>query len=225
MILSDLFEGNSAAEFIRHMEQYRDDPDIHVSFTDIEKMGINPRDTCAVTPLGVYAYPITHALRALDRQTIPFASGREHLYVLRATGRMLEMNQYSDADLSHDLNMMAETCADLCEFPVEKMHKFINRTVSLTSQSFITCTSAQLLWASVDNIAAYASSYKQRRRDVVMNLCLRRLGYDGVVDRGDGIIHGNESYQTAFLTRSSYRVVESLRNNHLKPEPPYYRKD
>ena len=40
-----------------YLEQYKDDPDVYISFTDISKIGINPRSDFN-TPNGIYTYPL-----------------------------------------------------------------------------------------------------------------------------------------------------------------------
>lgn len=40
-----------------YLEQYKNDPDVYISFTDIDKIGINPRSKYN-TPVGIYCYPL-----------------------------------------------------------------------------------------------------------------------------------------------------------------------
>ena len=39
------------------LKQYKDDPSIYISFTEINKIGINPVSKWD-TPLGIYCYPL-----------------------------------------------------------------------------------------------------------------------------------------------------------------------
>lgn len=40
-----------------YLEQYKDDPDVYISFTEIDKIGINPQSVYD-TPVGIYCYPL-----------------------------------------------------------------------------------------------------------------------------------------------------------------------
>ena len=40
-----------------YVEQYKNDPDVYISFTKIDKIGINPKSQFN-TPLGIYCYPL-----------------------------------------------------------------------------------------------------------------------------------------------------------------------
>ena len=40
-----------------YVEKYKDDPDVYISFTEIDKIGINPQSQYN-TPVGIYTYPL-----------------------------------------------------------------------------------------------------------------------------------------------------------------------
>jgi hypothetical protein len=51
MLLSSLFEGK--VFYIDALEQYKDDPNIFITYSDVMKVGINPRSYYD-TPIGIY---------------------------------------------------------------------------------------------------------------------------------------------------------------------------
>ena len=57
--------------------------EIWVSFTDLEKLGINPKTTWTETPIGLYAYPIRYAIKMMrDNPDDLFASAKPWIQVL-----------------------------------------------------------------------------------------------------------------------------------------------
>ena len=59
-------------------------PTSHIHFTDINKLGINPKSPYD-TPLGIYTYPNTNYIRRLFRRgKLPFAQERKYIVVAKA---------------------------------------------------------------------------------------------------------------------------------------------
>ena len=84
------------------LKQYADDSNVYITFTEIDKVGLNPQSPYN-TPLGVYCYPLKEAW---DRYNInshkslkglPFASDRPNIYVIRLFKKDgFVNNMYSD---------------------------------------------------------------------------------------------------------------------------------
>lgn len=67
------------------LEQYKDDPDVYISFTHNlggPKLGINPQSKYG-TPLGIYAYPVKAMWHEIQNNRIPFAGDREYIWVFK----------------------------------------------------------------------------------------------------------------------------------------------
>lgn len=82
-------EQNPKVSAYQALKQYSDDPTIYISFTDIDKVGINPKSKFN-TPLGIYCYNLEQAWnmydvdRRKDLKGLPFAADRPNIYVLQA---------------------------------------------------------------------------------------------------------------------------------------------
>lgn len=64
------------------LQQYVD-KGCFIQFSDIEKLGINPRSEFN-TPLGIYAYPLTNDIyRQFRQNSIPFASDRKYIILFK----------------------------------------------------------------------------------------------------------------------------------------------
>lgn len=211
MILCDLFEKRTP--LIELLEPYRDDPDVFVSFTDILKMGVNPK-TDWDDPIGIYAYPVSEMFSTYHGNNIPFAGERKYAFILRANGKMLELTQMGEDEVERDIETMVakfreafyqplpseldstrEDCKEYFEGILEEWHWML----SPPGPGF---------WRISERMASFISNrFPNRERAMIWNSLLRSCGYDGVVDRGAGIISDNEPAQALFLSISSFEVL------------------
>lgn len=87
------------------VKPYQDD---YITFTDINKVGINP-STTHDTPLGIYCYPVKYIWKQYNItksfSLLPFASNRKYVHVLRPKhlGREILVTEYSSSHLENDL--------------------------------------------------------------------------------------------------------------------------
>lgn len=86
--------------------QWWNDPTIYVSFTSLEKIGINPQSEYN-TPLGVYAYPLKEMYDNIEQDKIPFAGDQPWIQVLKST-HATELSNYSDGDLATDITKLKQ---------------------------------------------------------------------------------------------------------------------
>jgi hypothetical protein len=81
-------EQNPKVSAFDYLKEWSTDPDVYISFTRIDKIGINPNSEFG-TPLGVYAYPLAVAWdlynvpRNKSLKVLPFAADRPHIWVIR----------------------------------------------------------------------------------------------------------------------------------------------
>jgi hypothetical protein len=90
----------SAVEYLR---KWKDDSDVYISFTEIDKIGINPKSKYN-TPLGIYTYPLKeiwemyHVEARGSLKSLPFAANEPHIFVLKVNhskGKFIN-DMYSD---------------------------------------------------------------------------------------------------------------------------------
>jgi len=230
MIVSELFEGvllERRPDAISALAKYASDPDIYITFVDLPKVGINPQSTFN-TPLGIYTYPLQAYWDTIRYGNIPFASERPYVYVLKSTGRVLELADYSKAAYEADLEKLHRLYGQIV---IDRQHRasyskngeeftddqvwghFIDRSVNGARViNTITNPFGFALWVVTMSIADTISK-SRNRRGVAWNSILRSLGYTGISDKaGQGIIHPNEPTQAVFLTKQAVRVVELIDN-------------
>lgn len=95
---------------IEILSEYKNDPDVYISFTGIDKIGINPQSSFN-TPNGIYTYPLKAAWSFYDIdkkgiQGFPFAKERPYIWIVRKSCNTFVDDigkQYSKKDLERDL--------------------------------------------------------------------------------------------------------------------------
>lgn len=205
MRLIDLFEGNRPSA-ISSLEKYLGDPSVYVTFVDVEKIGINPQTLYRETPIGIYAYPVDHAVEAMKERKVKFAGHRDYIGVLRSVGEMLDLSTYSWDDLDADIERLTALWR-LIDSDKEKALVMLRRRED---------TAAQTIWLMTRQIASFKKVRQGRNRVVAWNGIFRAIGYSGVVDHGDGIIHDWEPHQAVFFSKQGCRTLEFLINDHLR---------
>ena len=68
------------------LKEYKDDPNIYISFTDIDKLGINPQSGYN-TPLGIYTYPLKEIWKSFNHSTetihVPFKGNADYIWIVK----------------------------------------------------------------------------------------------------------------------------------------------
>ncbi len=217
MLLIDLFEARSE-KALDVLSRYLKRPNMFVSFVDIEKLGINPQSQHGSTPLGIYAYPLGTAYVQMKSLTVPFASGRKYICLFQSQGRMLDLRGYTDADYDGDVAALSEywkfLSPDNEEFAINLLVRWSEDMMSTYHSP------GQAIWKLVDRIANRAERLYERDSMVISNSLFRKLGYAGVIDYGESIIHVGEPEQAVFFSRDACRVVEFLVNDHISDTIP-----
>ena len=94
---------------------YKDDPDIYITYTAVDKIGLNPNNRYN-TPLGIYCYPIKETYRLFVDDEIPYASDRDNVWVLRKKPGIKfldDMQEYSSKDFDDDIEKLIKIVPDV----------------------------------------------------------------------------------------------------------------
>jgi len=195
------------------LEKWSSSPDIHISYTAIRKIGVNPKSKFIDTPLAVYAYPLKEVWDDIKNEgvrNVRFAANTsKFIFVLRERGQKLkDVSDYRKSDLDADLKKIRTIVGDAVyndalsgfkEYPLpyQNLQHFVY-TVALKTGKKTT--------------AGYSA--------VISNILLK-LGYVGFSDRkGTGQIHPAEETQSYFLAPKAYEVVDviEIKNIDVKDE-------
>ena len=216
MILNELRRSSavlprqSTAEQLKLIAKQMGTKNLFVTFTTVEKVGINPGSTYA-TPLGIYTYPLAYVIKNIHQLgnsfeiRVPFAGKAPFISVLKSTGNLVDLAdeetclQYAKKILGSD------------EHPEDIIPDSYNKYPDP-----VTFWSASLYMANGESESPKTSVDIAKR----WNRVFRNAGIDGVVDsEGKGIIHPNEPTQAVFFHTGAFRVIKRITNNQNSGSP------
>lgn len=217
------------------LKPYSNSPDYFISFTEIDKMGINPRSKFS-TPLGIYAFPLKVAWQEYgieekkSFQHIPFAGNRPFIWLLKAKKdpKIIQKidTSYTESDLKRDEELLKKyTIANkkvinLPRFTHEYLDDLFNRWKGTAKAqekewngSDTQVSPVVYLWRITENL----SKLKKGSPSTQWNYLLYRvLGYKGFTDEGRGYIHYRQPSQAVFFTTRAFTVEKKVLNKDYK---------
>lgn len=213
MRLRNIFEASTRVKVIDRLHAYADDPDVFISFANVEKLGINPQSEW-YDPFAIYAYPIGQIMEQLEQHMYPWAATRPVAYLIRAEGNMVELGDYTDADLDMAIErIISKFRPMLINDAVENNEEFFY-SLFLSWMERWADNPGKALWWVTGRLASYVERHHPHRDSrMVWNSMFRSIGIDSVVDRGQSIISTNEPAQGVFFSRQSFRIIEALYND------------
>lgn len=221
-------EQNPKIGVVEALEPYKDNPDIYISFTEVDKIGINPKSGFN-TPLGIYTYPLKEMWKDVKNDTIPWAGKAPYVWILKSkNGKGFIKNLYSDyssKNYDDDMKKIKKLYKDNKEIQAEILHLKTNfpQHVDLTYEKYVNWiitdytkeAKAHNAVSSFWNVTReFAKNYEKGKNDSIKwNVLLRKLEYTGFADKsGKGIIHAAEPTQAVFLTKSAFTVIDKVLN-------------
>lgn len=189
------------------LAKWASSPDVHISYTAIRKIGVNPKSKFMDTPLAVYAYPLKEIWSDIQREgvrNVQFAANTsKFIYVLKERGQKLkDVSDYTKANLEADL---------------KKIRGMVSAEVYDNAMSSIIATSSvnknlpyRYLQSFIYQVALKSKKTISGTAATISSI-LSQLGYVGFSDRsGTGQIHPAEEIQSFFLTPKAYEVVDII---------------
>jgi hypothetical protein len=243
--MSDIFEKRSNSElntlartkdFADDMKKYQHD-DYFITFTALEKVGINPKSDYDFTPLGVYAYPLGNETiqQQIGADNIPFAGDARWANVLRITAseeEVLDVRTYTLEHYERDMKLIRSMLLEVFDETVEKANAFYVACKVIPPS---TQRPVEMFWKRV-RASANAIALKRKSPRVTLgeittamtthkwvtrphatlyfNKLLRGIGYRVVIDHGIGMIYSGEPIQTVFLDPLAFKTVERRQNGN-----------
>ena len=233
---------NSKPTIVEQLQKYASMPDVYVSYTsDVGvdshqeklqtaapgglqargihhnakgvKFGINPKSEFN-TPLGIYGFPLDYVLTR-GPKFVPFVSERPYLNVFQSVGKVLNLQKYTDEDYRDDLGKLQDmySATLLSLRPAIHFSDIVNGAPLYAKVN----TPAGKIWFVTKIIFERLTNTgdatpRNEKKTVHWSKIFRQLGYSGVVDNGDGIIHENEPTQAVFFSIQAIRPLEAIYN-------------
>jgi len=212
---------------------------LFVTFTSIEKLGINPQSNYD-TPLGIYSYPATYIRKYIsDRgmKGLPFAGHSEYATIFKAKGNIINLVNISEAEVNLYYKKIKlymknksskdwKTVSDEIDAIIDKsmsndsfkgVDLFMMPSEPIKYSSF----PGARLWYVTREVSKMIAADKPRGTvpadSLAWNNLFRSIGIAGCVDAGIGIIHSNESTQAVFFDIGAVTVIKQVynRENYL----------
>jgi len=201
---------NPKISIYQELEKYLDD-NVFVQFSDIPKLGINPRYSYGQTPFGIYGWPIGLFLELLEEgleKKLTF-SERKYILIFKYIGKnVLELNSINDNSKSIEILDSIKSKYDKYLSDREKnQYEYIRYS---EEKGIVIYELARIL-ATNEKI-----SNSKEKSGLLWNHILRRCGYDAVIDDltlNESQIYSDEPPQFVSLSKNNLELLKILNNN------------
>lgn len=202
------------ADIVDALRPYAEQRNFFVSFSDIPKLGINPK-TDYNTPAGIYSYPLRQMWPAIKANTIPYAGERQYALVFqpRSSDGIVNVATYTSGEFSRHMNLLEQKVIPKIAGPrvdLDPFQDFFDEAKRESKQQ----NPAGWLWNITRRLASmWARDFNGPKPTVGWNAIMRALAITGVVDQqGSGLIHPNEPTQAVWFSANSLKLLSIARN-------------
>jgi hypothetical protein len=205
---------NPKIDWIEVLEYYKDDENSFITFTDIDKLGINPIAK-HTSPIGVYAYPVVDMWVEIKDGNIPYGANRKHCWLFTPTksSRILnDIGSYSYNALQDDILILKEM------FNSVKGEESLESSLGIAEHLAKSEYPFEILWEFTRHLSGFLYNhpelYKQfnQQQSAWRHIFAKVLMYDAIIDRtGTEIIHHNEPKQGVFFFPNKLTLIEKIK--------------
>ena len=214
------------------LEPYSKDPAYFVSFTSIEKIGINPNNAFS-TPIGVYAYNLQKLWPDWTHGDDFFGKDRPYVNLIKLnTNKVCRIGDYTLN--TQDFNKLEHIYNSLN--PSSSFQDFVaarRKAIAQQTNLYQNDSDGALLWDLTGNVARMMSGSNNKSFTVKWNKLFRDLGYDAIID-DTSVIHLLQSAQAVFFEPQAYKLIKRMLNKTYgknsrsadhwgSPHQPYWR--
>jgi hypothetical protein len=214
--------------FERHLDivdvlgKYKNDKDVFYQFGDLQKLGINPRYQWSMTPVGIYGYPIITTWKRVLENQFDYGGRSKfiNIFKLKPGFNIIYSDKYGSEQYHSDckklivilnklkkqlsLNDPENLSSKVDDYDYNAVLSELNFTIEDKNHKFI----EELL----KNINLLRKFSEISKKQTFLNIILRELGYDGIVDYGTGQITSDIPAQAVFLSAKPIQLLESIPN-------------
>lgn len=198
------------------LKKYKDDDSYFITFTTIEKVGLNPKSPFS-TPVGLYAYKLKDVYDELVYKNYLFGVDRPYVNVIQLqTDRVLKLEDYNNKN--SDLQKLKK----IYESETGKSFDDILKEFESNNHLLYSIdTDGKYIYGLMNFISnkIEGKTGAVKKSMIYFNRLLRKMGYDVVIDR-TGTLHLLQPSQAVFLVPSSYKFVEKIINKTYSQNEP-----
>jgi len=177
----------------------------YVSFTSIEKLGINPKSSYN-TPLGIYSYPLTFVEDEIGSRgsttTLPFAGDQPYANLFQLKGHNVII--FDDLFIEDEEQYLYKKIYK--KYQSSKGNEHITKVIADANFLAKYKTPAGRFW--------YVTKELSNNNPIKWNKLLREIDIDAIYDHNNGIIHSNEPHQCVVLNTKSITNVKRVFNKY-----------
>jgi len=219
-----------AAELARSLKNTGDTSNLFVSFTSIDKLGINPMSKYQ-TPLGIYSYPADYVERKIGinkpMSNLPFAGDSPYATIFKSKGNIINLPEMSAAEANEYYEKIANLWSKKSGKPwktsVDEIESIINDASSKAKFSndvggrfwYVTMKVSELIGkvaSEKENWDEFDNNLNKTSHPIAWNNLFRSIGIAGCIDTGVGIIHTSEKAQAVFFDIGAINVIKRVYN-------------
>ena len=200
---------------------------LFVSFTQLPKLGINPRSKYN-TPLGIYSYPADYVVASTHGRysmaTLPFAGKQPYANIFQGRGNIVDLKnmtlqdeyRYNDKLRAYAKRLPVVDFTKHYASPGKDWPDIVNRTINAAvDYAKERMLPGGRLWYTTWKLSGYMATYLKRPASLAWNELFRQaLGIDGCVDTGKEIIHPSEPTQAVFFSLGATKLISTVQNKY-----------
>ena len=193
---------------------------LYVSFTAVDKLGINPQSTYD-TPIGIYAYPASYVLQrgSHSMAALPFAGDQPYgnIFSIRDDANIIFLDKVTEQQIDEISDTLEHIFSKVSNKLRNELSDILDMSDYYARLKWDDDSGGHMLWAIFYHAAGlYAKSVRgsKDKRNIVWNWLNRQCGIDGYVDNGSGIIHESEPTQAGFFDTNTIIDVERIKNKY-----------
>jgi hypothetical protein len=205
---------------------------VYVSFSDIPKVGINPKSSYYTdptissepTPVGIYAYPIKYVLGNVKENdnfdSLPYGGDRRYLLILKAKSKVIDLPSLTHYDLEYFIDILRKKIGEEETEQALWSATLGHRKNLPPGKQFWLLTQflAKELSGGKMSIPPEKSKNVQRERQlahrsgVVWNRLFKKIGIGAIFDT-NGYIFSSEPVQIVFIDVTDIEIVDTIENH------------
>ncbi len=178
------------------LKKYKDQDDVYISFTSIDKLGVNPQSEHC-TPNGIYCYPLKAAwdyykIGEYGINSFPYASRQPYIWIFK--GNIPDITEITNADFRQARKKLKQI-GDKWLFDYHDPG-FL--------KSYINKYPGKMLWELTNGLTKSPNKWAH---------LFLKLGYNGISDKtGTRVIFPTEPVQAVFFTKKAITILERIHN-------------
>jgi hypothetical protein len=218
-----------------YLRKYKDRDDIYISFTKVDKLGVNPQSSFN-TPIGVYTYPLKEFWKYYKvekygsvKHAAPFAGDSPYIQILKgkhSKGFFRDFSKYTERDLEKDkqkiLSIAYKKGGSDSQLKVFPFFEYAEESSSNKTPFGKIWNITRIMSGS--QIARDLLDIRSKKSAIAWNELFQKMGYTGFSDEtGTGIIFDAEPVQAVFFTAKEYTQIDAVQNKEYDNPNPSYR--